>query len=145
MARLEAPSKRVGRRFRSEFPTLDPSMEKMHDNIHEQVGVFRLFVQEAIDRGDRDLLKKAFAFVDESLRDPNLEVRNAIAVSFLEALDMRGPARRYALTLLPSAVRAEREAALGYHHQLTGHFRWEEEAQGKSEPKPKSRKRGGAA
>src|SRR5262245_22105330 len=92
------------RRMVAKFPEVTSRLAGMRDNIHMEVSVFLVFLQEAIDRGDRNLVTRCYAFVATSLENPNRDVRNALAVSLLEGLDLRGEGRRFAVQLLPDSV-----------------------------------------
>ncbi len=58
--------------------------------LHLEMATLARATQGAIDGGDRDTVRKYFAFVDEVFRDAAPDVANAVNVSYLEHLRFDG-------------------------------------------------------
>lgn len=60
------------------------------------MGLFRRFTQDAIDRGDRDLVIRCFQLADWVFANADHVVKNAVSVSYLEDLEFHGSGREWA-------------------------------------------------
>jgi len=71
--------------------------------LHLEVGCLACYAQAAVDRGDRVVIERCWAFANAVLGDCTADVKNAICVSFLEHLEFedRGTKRSWALELMP--------------------------------------------
>ncbi len=78
------------RRLRETVPEVEPYLEGMRTGVTLEMSAFREMTDDALRRGDRELLLRAFQFAKSLLENGNREVRNALAVCFLEDLDLDG-------------------------------------------------------
>ncbi|MEX2093720.1 MAG: hypothetical protein WD971_13635 [Pirellulales bacterium] len=58
--------------------------------LHPEMGTLARATQAAIDAGDKETIRRHFAFVDEIFQDAAPDVENAIYVSYLENLRFEG-------------------------------------------------------
>jgi hypothetical protein len=69
----------------SEFPEVLAGISDCNKGLlHCEMADFRRIVEQAIDNGSLWAAEKCFRFVDRVLNEADLDVRNAIEVSFLE-------------------------------------------------------------
>ena len=79
------------RRLRAEFPAVYAGIYKCSRGLlHCEIGHLARATQEAIDSGDKPVVKQHIAFVDALLRDAGPKLESAIVVSYLEYLDFDG-------------------------------------------------------
>jgi hypothetical protein len=102
------------RRLKLEVPEAVEALRGYRDNLSMEMLAFLVMTQEAMERGDLDLVRRCFRLADSVFVHGNRQVRNSLLVSFLEHLDFSGPHGRKAEELLTSALRLEREAVLSY-------------------------------
>ncbi len=95
--------------LRAEFPDL---VEELDDEtwrglLHVETGCFARYAQAAIDRGDRALVSRCFDFARQAWLSGTPDVRNALAVSFVEHVNFSdGKVKREsAFDLLPVPLR----------------------------------------
>ena len=90
------------------FPSLRSDLEFYAELLHPQMGTLAAAVREAILAGDTHLPLQICVFLDETLSKPNAiaEIENAIAISFVEAYELRHTeAGEVVLKLMPGSVR----------------------------------------
>lgn len=91
------------------FPSIkDDLLDDTWSNLlHPQMGSFARYTQEAIDRGDRNVVKTCFDLANQFFREGTPELENAVGVSFLEQLNFDDGKRRraWARDLLPPQLR----------------------------------------
>ncbi|KRC90069.1 hypothetical protein ASE25_11300 [Terrabacter sp. Root85] len=99
--------------LRAAVPEAKPVVaEHLADNdeellLHLLMGDLQRMAVSAFDDGDLELTRRLLDFVDQSFRDGDADVNNAVAVSFVEhfgALPLESDAL---LDLWPSALRRE--------------------------------------
>jgi hypothetical protein len=75
------------------FPSLS-DLELDAELLHPQVGTLAAAVREAVRAGDTHLPLQICMFIDEALSKPNAiaEIENAVALSFVEAYELRATA-----------------------------------------------------
>jgi hypothetical protein len=97
----------------SEFPSIEADLldKTWSGLLHPQMGCFARYVQTHIDAGDRLCVTRCFALADRFLREGNSELRNAVAVSFLEHLNFADGKRKraWAREFLSARLRDEIE------------------------------------
>ena len=89
------------------FPALR-DLELDAELLHPRMGKLATAVREAVLAGDTHLPLQICAFVSEALSKPNAisEIENVIAISFVEAYELRSTATGKAvLKLMPDNVR----------------------------------------
>ncbi len=89
------------------FPSLR-DLEFDAELLHPQMGTLAAAMREALLAGDTHLPLQICAFVSEALSKHNaiLEIENAVAISFVEAYELRSTAAGKAiLKLMPDNVR----------------------------------------
>jgi hypothetical protein len=92
------------------FPELQQDMNQQHSrpgSLVSEMEVFRKFVQQLINDGDRDRLAKAYGLAEWGYKDGNKEMKAAIDTCFLEELDFDDTSqcqRRWALERLPPTL-----------------------------------------
>ncbi len=101
------------RQLKAAIPEAVAALRGYRDNLTMEMLAFTVLTQEAIDGGDFQLVGRCFRFADQVLAQGNRQVRNSIAVSFLEDLSFSGPNGARAERLLTPALKAERDAVLG--------------------------------
>ena len=90
------------------FPSLRKDLEFDADLLYPQMGTLAVAVREAVLAGDTDLPLQVCTFLDEALSKPNAssEIENAVALSFVEAYELRkAAAGKAVLKLMPESVR----------------------------------------
>jgi hypothetical protein len=90
--------------LREQFPAIEPWLKGYRDNLTFEMMRFRHFTEDAIARGDYDLVRKCFQVLNSAFASGNRHVRNAVVVSFLEHLDFAGSAGAEAERLMPAAL-----------------------------------------
>jgi hypothetical protein len=91
------------------FPTLRSELEFNAQLLHPQMGALAAAIRDAIASGDTRLPLQVCAFLDEALRKPNAisEIENAVAISFLEAHELRQTATgKTLLERMPESIRS---------------------------------------
>jgi len=89
------------------FPSLR-DLELDAELLYPQMGTLAAAVREAVLAGDTHLPLQICAFIGEALSKPNAiaEIENAVALSFVEAYELRRTTTGKAvLTLMPDNVR----------------------------------------
>lgn len=76
-------------RLKSEFPELRRQLNQWDGLLHLEVGAWAQFTQTAIQQGFAETVKTCFGIAHEYYVGGNGKMQNAIAVSFLEGLDLR--------------------------------------------------------
>ena len=99
------------------FPQLRSSVNQQHGLMHLEVHEFERFVNSRIAEGDRESVAKAFQFLDRVLKNGSSELKNAVAVSFLEHMNFEDGrvARSWAARLMPPLVSECYESVRHYH------------------------------
>jgi hypothetical protein len=77
----------LAERFPDVFADIDDCSQGL---LHLEMGTLATATQAAIDNQDRDTVRWHFQFIDEVFRDAAPEVKNAVAVSYLEHLRFEG-------------------------------------------------------
>jgi hypothetical protein len=99
------------------FPALEADIrdETWVGLVHLEVSAFARYTQQQIDAEDRIELKRCFEFARRVLLDGTPDLKNAMAVSYLEHLNMRDQrrSRSWALKEMPENLRLEFEAVTG--------------------------------
>jgi hypothetical protein len=103
------------------------------DNFHLQLAELRYMAQEAIDRGDSSRAARCFELACELLEVGSPEVKNAVAVSFLEGLRFSGPLAASSRIVVPEKLRAAMDDLDGYMSQLLGEL-WVKESRARNWP-----------
>ncbi len=95
------------RDLKAAFPELRDSVNRWYGLLHLEMAEFRNLVQAAIDSEDAESVKKAFRLAERHFIQGSPNLRNAIAVSFLEDLNFEdGRARRrWAWEILPASLK----------------------------------------
>ena len=75
----------------SAFPGLREDLIHSAGMLHVQVGTLAELVRRSLDSGDTELAHRVCAFLDATLDKPRVspEIMNAIAISFVEADQLR--------------------------------------------------------
>jgi hypothetical protein len=102
------------RQLKLEIPESVEALRGYRASLSMEMLAFLVMTNEAIARGDFDLVRRCFRFADRILASGNRKVRNSLAVSYLEHLDFSGAHGTIAENLLTPALRGEREAVLRY-------------------------------
>ncbi len=97
----------------------DLHREHLEDNfgellLHPLVADVRRLSFRAFEAGDRDLLRRCLEVMDAALRDGDVELENAVAVSFVEDTGWWDPDMQLFVAAWPAALRAEAERQAGY-------------------------------
>src|SRR5262245_4888736 len=76
------------------FPSLQDDLAFDAELLHPQMGTLAAALRAAVLAGDTGLPLQICAFLDEALRRPNAitQIENAIAISFVEAHELRNTA-----------------------------------------------------
>ena len=111
--------------LRQQFPELLEEFddECMKGLLHLEVAVLSRAAQDAISNHDNVRLQKCFDFADWAFRGGDADVRNAIAVSFLEHLsfkDTKKRSRSWAFSMLSQTLQSEFKSLLRYLDQIHG-------------------------
>jgi len=73
------------------FPDVAAAIDDCSQGLlHLEMATLARATQAAIDEGDRDAVRRYFAFIDEVFRDATPDVENAVNVSYLENLRFEG-------------------------------------------------------
>jgi hypothetical protein len=73
------------------FPNVAAAIDDCSQGLlHLEMATLARATQAAIDEGDRDAVRRYFAFIDEVFRDAAPDVENAVNVSYLENLRFQG-------------------------------------------------------
>ena len=107
----------------SRFPNLRKDFEEWEGSLHLQVSKFWRFTQSAIEARSLGVVSECFEIATYALSEGNDELRNAIYVSYLEHLDLRSEAGKYAANLMPPKLEEARCAILDYDEELLGNRR----------------------
>jgi hypothetical protein len=95
--------------LKARFPELTEELEEETGAglLHVETGCFAQYAQAAVDRGDRVVVERCWAFANVVFCDCTPDVENALYVSFLEHLDFvdQSTKRRWALELMPETLR----------------------------------------
>lgn len=83
-----------------------------------QLGMIREIVDELIKSRKYDILKTLFTFFENGLINSDSELRNSIAVSFLEHLNFKDENGIEAFNLLPKNLKMEYESVEDYNSKL---------------------------
>lgn len=102
------------RELKVAVPEAVATLKGFRDSLTMEMLAFTMLTQEAIRAGDFGLVRRCFFFAHEVWSRGNRDVRNALAVGFLEDLDFSGPNGERAEQLLTAALRHERRAVLAY-------------------------------
>jgi hypothetical protein len=96
------------------FPQLEPDIRDSTwaGLVHLEVSAFCRYTQQQIDGEHRAELKCCFELARRALLEGTPDLKNAIAVSYLEHLNLRDQKRRrsWALEVMPEVLRAEFDA-----------------------------------
>jgi hypothetical protein len=90
------------------FPLLRNDLELDVDLLHPQMGTLAAGLRRAVESGDTHVPLQICAFLNEALGKPNAisEIENAVAISFVEAQELRRSATGKAvLRMMPASVR----------------------------------------
>ena len=90
-----------------QFPTLREDLEENADLLHVQMGTLAHAVREAVTVGEVELPLKICRFLGETLSNPRAipEIENAVAISFVEARELRATvAGRMVFARMPHRV-----------------------------------------
>jgi hypothetical protein len=84
--------------------------------LHLEVSAFARYTQRQIDGEHHAELKRCFELARRALLEGTPDLKNAIAVSYLEHLDFSDQKRRrsWALGVMPEVLRAEFQAVTGH-------------------------------
>jgi arginine deiminase len=106
--------------LREQFPEIaHPLRDSLIDSPDSMaMSDFCRFTQDAIDRGDRELVKRCFRFADMLSDEGDWDVQNAVGVAYIEHLDFSGPKREYARDLMSSPMRITWFALTEYMNQI---------------------------
>jgi hypothetical protein len=104
--------------LREQFPAVEPWLKGYRDNLTFEMMRFRHFTEDAIARGDYDLVRRCFQFLNSAFTGGNRHVRNAVVVSFLEHLDFTGPTGAEAEHLMPAALADARREVMAQWTEL---------------------------
>ncbi|MDD5057883.1 MAG: hypothetical protein PHQ60_08415 [Sideroxydans sp.] len=99
------------------FPDLVSAINSEGGLLNLEMHAFHNFVQSKIAENDTKAVTKAFQIIEKHFENGNSALVNAIAVSFLEHLDL-GVAKgnpSWALKVLPNSLRAPYEEIRKYH------------------------------
>jgi hypothetical protein len=77
--------------------------------VHILFGDLTRFVLAAHERGDTDVEQRSLSFLDRALREGDEQVRNLVAVPFVENVGPWDKARRGFIAEWPDALRTEAE------------------------------------
>ena len=91
------------------FPSLEEDIrdETWAGLVHLEVSSFARYTQQQIDSGNRPELKRCFDFARQFILEGTEDVREAMAVSYVEHLNLRDQRkqRSWALEEMPEAIR----------------------------------------
>jgi len=99
------------------FPELRATLNAQHGLLHLEMHAFHGFVQDQIEKENKEKVIVAFQIIERYFKDGNSDLVNAIAVSFLEHLDL-GLAKgnpSWAFELLPRNLCEPYEKLRKYH------------------------------
>ena len=99
------------------FPELREELNRQHGLLHCEMHSFHRFVQSLIASEERNMVIKAFQIIEHHFAHGNDALVNAIAVSFLEHLDL-GLAKNtpsWAYQYFPHGLREPYEQLRQYH------------------------------
>jgi hypothetical protein len=98
------------------FPALRDDLNQQYGLINLEMHAFREFVQGLIDKRDESATLQAFQFADRIANTGNSAVVNALAVSFLEHLNLEDGklARSWANDLMPDGLARLYDATAEY-------------------------------
>jgi hypothetical protein len=131
------------RLLRAGIPEVEPYLQGMRDGTTTEMSAFLRLTQEAIRRHDPDSVKRAFSLAAELLARGNADIRNAVAVVFLEDLDLESPECLWATPLLPDSLATERARVYSFLGNLLNRDPSSlTPAARASEEKPRGKKRG---
>jgi hypothetical protein len=94
------------------FPALREDLNRQYGLQHLEMHAFCDFVQELVDRRDETGTLKAFQFAERIAKTGNGDLVNALAVSFLEHLNLEDGKvpRSWAKALMPSGLARQYDA-----------------------------------
>lgn len=120
---MEMDSNSLMAALRQQFPELLDEFddECMKGLLHLEVAVLSRVAQDAISNHDKARVQQCFNFADEAFRGGDADVRNAVAVSFLEHLsfaDTKKRERSWAFPLLSRALQREFKSLMQYLGQI---------------------------
>jgi hypothetical protein len=75
--------------LRDNFPYLKNAVNAQHGLLHLEMHVFRDFLQHAITYGEVEKVRLCFAMAERYFAHGNAALQNAIAVSFVEHLNLQ--------------------------------------------------------
>jgi len=111
------------RELKAAVPEAVTALKGYRDSLTMEMLAFTVLTQEGIRTGNFDLVRRCFSFAHEVWSRGNRDVRNALAVGFLEDLDLSGPNGERAEQLLTTELRHERQEVLAYLEQVTSRGR----------------------
>jgi hypothetical protein len=91
-----------------EFPEIrqDVLDEDYIGLISLQIGVFRKFTQDAINKNNLDLVTKCFQFIEKNFDVVNSDIRNSLYISYLGKLEI---ANNKIKKMLPAKLKSAKE------------------------------------
>ena len=94
------------------FPALREDLNQQYGLLHLEMHAFCDFVQGLVDRHDETGTLKAFQFAERIAKTGNGDLVNALAVSFLEHLNLQDGKipRSWAKALMPSGLTRQYDA-----------------------------------
>jgi hypothetical protein len=103
------------------FPELREELNAQYGLLHLEMHAFCDFVQRLVDGRDEKKTLQAFQFAERLGRDGNNDLKNALAVSFLEHLNLNDAKvpRSWARALMPSSLAQQYASALEYHSRTS--------------------------
>jgi hypothetical protein len=104
--------------LREQFPAIEPWLKGYRDNLTLEMMRFRHFTEDAISRGDYDLVRKCYQFLNSAFMGGNKHVRNSVVVTFLEHLDFTGFGGPEAEQLMPAALANARREIMAQWAEL---------------------------
>ena len=98
----------------SAFPSVEADIrdETWAGLVHLEASSFARYTQQQIESGNRSELRRCFELAKQLLLDGDDDVKNAMAASYLEHLNLQDQKRRrsWALAEMPEPLRHEYEA-----------------------------------
>lgn len=96
------------RDIKTAFPEIRNDINGEMGLLHMEVGVFCRYAQDCIDKGDEKAVRACFRIAESAYKGGNSSVKNAIDVSFVEALAFRDSEksnRKWAWELFPERLK----------------------------------------
>jgi hypothetical protein len=104
------------------FPALREDLNGQYGLLHLEMHAFCDFVQRLVDSHDERGVVQAFQFAERIANTGNSALTNALAVSFLEHLNLKdgSVARSWAEALMPTSLAQQYAAAVEYLSRPSG-------------------------